>query len=104
MAVCHETKRRESLSLGDLGDVVTELFVSLARVARASLGFDDGEHVAACVVQAIVSNAVPWLRVVAINWNLQPDLCAVVEFPVGSPQLWIDLLGTGLGFVKSHWS
>ena len=102
MAVGHEPEGSEGLLLGDLGDVVPELFVGLARVAGASLGFHDGEHVAACVVQAIVGDAVPWLRVIAINWNLQPDLGAVVEFPVSSPQLRVDLQGTGLGFVESH--
>ena len=65
----------------------------------ASLGFHDGEHVAACVVQAIVGDAVPWLRVIAINWNLQSNLGAVFEFPVSSPKLRVDLQGSGLGFV-----
>ena len=102
MAVGHEPEGGEGLLLGDLGDVVPELFVGLARVAGASLGFHDGEHVAACVVQAIVGDAVPRLRVIAINWNLQSDLGAVVEFPVSSPQLRVDLQGTGLGFVESH--
>ena len=102
MAVGHEPEGGKGLLLGDLGDVVPELFVGLARVAGASLGFHDGEHVAACVVQAIVGDAVPWLRVIAINWNLQSDLGAVVEFPVSSPQLRVDLQGTGLGFVESH--
>ena len=76
-----------------------ELFVGFARVAGASLGFHDGEHVAACVVQAIVGDAVPWLRVIAINWNLQSNLGAVFEFPISSPQLRVDLQGAGLGFV-----
>ena len=70
MAVSHEPKGSKGLLLGDLGDVVPELFVGLARVAGASLGFHDSEHVAACVVQAIVRDAVPRLRVIAINWNL----------------------------------
>jgi len=50
---------------------VPELFVGLAGVAGASLGFHDGDHVAALVIEAIVGDAVPWLRVIAINWNLQ---------------------------------
>ena len=102
MAVGHEPKRSKGLLLGDLGDVVSELFVGLARVAGASLGFHDGEHVAACVVQAIVGDAIPRLRVIAIDWNLQPDLGAVVEFPVSRPQLRVDMQGTGLGFIQGH--
>ena len=102
VAVGHEPKGSKGLLLGDLADVVPELFVGLARVAGASLGFYDGEHVSACIVQAIVGDAVPWLRVIAINRNLQSDLGAVVEFPVSSPQLGVDLQGTGLGFVESH--
>src|SRR5450759_1279033 len=101
MAVGHEPEGGKGLLLVNLGDVVPKLFVSLARVAGASLGFHDGEQVAACVVQAIIGDAVPWLRVIAINWNLQPDLGAVLEFPVSSPQLRVDLQGTGLGFVES---
>ena len=100
MAVGHEPEGGKGLLLGDLSDVVPELFVRVARVAGASLGFHDGEHVAACVVQAIVGDAVPWLCVIAINWNLQSDLRAVVEFPASSPQLRVDLQGTGLGFVS----
>jgi len=95
MAVGHEPEGGKWLLLGDLGDVVPELFVGLARVARASLGFHDGEHVAACVVQAIVGDAVPRLRVIAINWNLQSDLGAVVEF---SQQPAIAGRFAGLGF------
>src|ERR1019366_7079255 len=102
MAVGHEPERGQGLLPGDLGDVVPKLFVGLTRVAGASLGFHDGEHVAACVVQTIVGDAIPWLRVVAINWNFQPDLGAVVEFPASSSQLRVDLPGTGLGFVESH--
>src|ERR1035437_6910745 len=102
MAVGQEPKGSKGLPLGDLGDVVPQLFVGLACVAGTSLGFHDGEHVAACVVQAVIGDAVPWLRVIAINWNLQPDLGAVVEFPVSSPQLRVDLQGTGLGLVKGH--
>ena len=102
MAVGHEPEGGKRLLLGDLGDVVPELFVGLARVAGASLGFHDGEYVAACIVQAIVRDAVPWLRVIAINWNLQPDLGAVVQFLVSSPQLRVDLQGTGLNFVGRH--
>ena len=70
MAVGHEPEGGKRLLLGDLIDIVPELFVGLARVAGASLGFHDGEHVAAGVVQAIVGDAVPWLRVIAINWHL----------------------------------
>jgi len=102
MAVRHEPEGGKGLILGDLGDVVPELFVGLARVAGTSLGFDDSKHVAARVVQAIVGDTVPWLRVIAINWNLQSDLGAVVEFPVSSPQLRIDVQRTGSGFVESH--
>jgi hypothetical protein len=46
------------------------LFVGLASVAGASLGFHDREHVAACVVEAIVGDSVPWLRLIAIDWDL----------------------------------
>src|SRR5436190_9778897 len=99
MAVGHETEWGKGLPLSDLGDVVPELFVGVARIAGASLSFYDGEHVAACIVQAIVGDAVPWLRVVAVNRNLQSDLSAVFEFPVSSPQLWVDLQDTGLGLV-----
>src|ERR1700722_10827615 len=102
MAVGHKPKGSEGLFLGDLGDVVPELFVGLARMARASLSFHNGEHVAACIVQAIVGDAVPWLCVIAINWNLQSDLGAVAEFPVSSAQLRVDLQGAGLCFVESH--
>jgi hypothetical protein len=49
----------------------------------------------------IVGDAVPRLRIIAINWNLQSDLGAVAEFPASSPQLRVDLKGTGLGFVES---
>ena len=84
MAVGHEPEGGKGLLLGNLSDVVPELFVGLACVAGASLGFHNGEHVAARIVQAIVGDAVPWLRVIAINWNLQSDLGAVVEFPVSS--------------------
>src|ERR1039457_2027893 len=59
MAVGHEPKGSKGLLLGDLGDVVPELFVGLARVAGASLGFHDGEHLAACVLQAILVDAGP---------------------------------------------
>jgi hypothetical protein len=90
------------LFLGDLGNIVSELFVGIARVAGASLGFHDGEHVAACVVKAIVGDAIPWLRVIAINWNLEADLGAVVEIPVSGSQLRIDLQDASLGFVESH--
>ena len=99
MAVSHEPEGGKGPLLGDLGDVVPELFIGLARVAGASLDFHDGERVAACVVQAIVGDAVPWLRVIAIYWNLQSDVGAVVEFPVRGPQLRVDLHETGLGFV-----
>src|ERR1019366_2601564 len=102
MAVGHEPEGGKGLLLGDLGDVVPELFVGLARVGGASVGFYDGEHVSACIVQAIVGDAVPWLRVIAINRNLQSDLGAVVEFPVSSPELRVYLQGMGLGFVESH--
>ena len=102
MAVGHEPEGGKGLLLGDFSDVVPELFVGLARVAGASLGFHDGEHIAACVIQAIVGDAVPRLRVIAINGNLPSDLGAVVEFPVGSAQHWVDLQGTGLGFVERH--
>ena len=95
MAVSHEPEGSKGLLLGDLGDVVPELFVGLARVARTSLRFYDGENVTACVVQAIVGDAVPRLRVIAINWNLQSDLGAVVEF---SQQPAIAGRFAGLGF------
>ena len=102
MAVSHEPEGSKGLLLGDFGDVIPELFVGLSRVAGASLGFDDGEHVTACVVQAIVRDAIPWLRVIAINWNLQSDLGAVIEFPASSPQLRVNVESTGLGFVESQ--
>src|SRR5260370_31078889 len=95
VAVSHEPEGSKGLLLGDLGDVVPELFAGLAGVAGASLGFHDGEHVSACVVQAIGGDAVPRLRIVAVNWNLQSDLGTVVEFPASSPQLQIELQGTG---------
>jgi hypothetical protein len=102
MAVGHEPEWGKWLLLGNLGDGVPVLFVGLARVTRTSLGFYDGEDVAACVVQAIVGDAIPRLRVIAINWNFQSNLGAVVEFPVSSPQLRVDLKGTGFGFVESR--
>jgi len=102
MAVGHEPEGGKWLLLGDLGNVVTELLVDLARVAGTSLGFHDSKHVAACFVQAVVGDAVPRLCVIAINWNFQPDLGAVVELPVSSPQLRVDLQDTGLGFVEIH--
>jgi len=102
MAVGHEPEGGKRLLLGDLSDVVPELFVGVARVAGGSLGFHDREHVAACVVQAVVGNAVPRLRIIAVNWNLLPDLGAVVESPVSRSQLRVDLQRTGLGFAESH--
>lgn len=95
MAIGHEPERGKGLLLGDLGDVVPELFVGLrARIAGASLGLNDGENVTACIVQAIVGDAVPWLRVIAINWNLKSDLRTVGKFPASGPQLWINLQDT----------
>jgi len=85
VAVGHEPEGGKRLLLGDLGDVVPQLLVGLAGVPGASLGFHDREHIAACVVQTIVGDAVPRLRVIAINWNLESNLGAVVEFPVSSP-------------------
>ncbi len=90
------------LLFGDLADVVSELFVGIARIAGTSLGFHDSEHIATCVIQAIVGDAVPGLRIIAINRNLQPDLGPVSEVPVGRPQLRVDVLGARLGFVESH--
>ena len=102
MAVGHEPEGSKGLPFGDFSDVVPELFVRLACIAGASLGFDDGEHVAAGVVQAVVGNTVPGLRVIATNWNLQSDLGTVVEFPVSRPQLRVDVQDTSSGFVLSH--
>jgi hypothetical protein len=98
-AIGHEPERGKGLLLGNLSDVVSELFVSLARVTGGSLGFHDGKHVTARIVQAVVGDAIPWFCVIAINWNLKSDLSAVVEFPVSSPQLRVDLKGSGFGFV-----
>ena len=64
-AVGHEPERRRTAASGDFGDVVAELFVGLARVARGSLRFDDGENGAAGVVEAEVGEAVPGRRVIA---------------------------------------
>ncbi len=102
MAVGHEPERGEGLLLGDFGDVVAKLFVGLARVAGASLGFDDGEHVAAGVVEAVVGDAVPGLGVVAIDGDFKSDLGAVVEGPGGSAQGGIDEGGAGFGFAEIH--
>src|SRR3954454_10703948 len=35
--------------LGNFSDVVSELFIGVARIAGGSFGFHDSEHVAACV-------------------------------------------------------
>jgi hypothetical protein len=64
---------------------VSELFVSLARAAGTSLGLHNCEHVAAWVVQAIITDTIPRLGVIAIDWNLQPYLGTVVEFPISRP-------------------
>ena len=102
VAVGHEPEGGKGLLLGYFSDVVPELFVGLARVAGASLGFHNGKHVAACVIQAIVGDAIPRLSVISINWNLPSDLSAVVEVPASSSQLRVNVQSSSLGFVEGH--
>lgn len=102
MAIGHEPERRKGLLLGDLGDIMAELFVGIARVAGASLGFHNGEHVAAGVIQAIIGDAVPRLGVIAVNGNLNANLRTVVELPASRSQLRVDLLRAGFSFVNWH--
>ena len=91
MAISHEPEGGIGLSFGNLGDIMPELFVGLARIARAFFCFHDSKNVAARVVETIIGHPVPWLGVITIYWNLQSNLGAVVKSPVGCPQLGVDL-------------
>lgn len=55
----------------NLDDVVAELLVGLARIARTALRFHDGYHFTAGGIQAIVGYPVPRLGVVAVDRYLK---------------------------------
>jgi hypothetical protein len=99
VAVGHETERCKHLALCDFTYVVAELLVGLAGVARAALRLDDGDDFAAGRIKAVVGDAVPRLRVVAIDGNLETDLRPVIEIPAGVTQRRVDDDVPGLGFV-----
>ena len=99
VAVGHETERCIRLVLCDFSYVVAELLVGLARVARAALRLDDGNDFAVGRIKAIVGDAVPRLRVVAIDGNLQTDLRPVIEIPPGVAQRRVNDDVPSLGFV-----
>jgi hypothetical protein len=101
MAISHESKRSKWLPFGDLSNIVPELFVGLARVTGAPLGFHYRQDVTTRIVQAVIRDAVPWLGVIPIYRNLKSNLGAIVEPPASRPQLRIEMQGARLGFVET---
>jgi hypothetical protein len=84
----------------DLGDVMAELFIGLARIPGGALGLDNGEHLAGRLIQAIVGLTVPGLRVITIDGNFKTDLRFVVEPPFSLPELRVDQPNARLVFVR----
>src|SRR5262245_54274705 len=102
MAVGHESERRERLALGNLGNVMPELFIRLAWIAARALRFNHTEDQATWLVKAIIGNAVPGLGVVAVHGNFKTDLCSIFQPPIRFSKLRINQPCASLGFVHGN--
>jgi len=79
--VGHKPKRRHFLFSRDLGHVLAELLLALARVARRALRFDYGEDGAVGMVEAKIGETVPRGGVVPLDGDFELNLRAVAEIP-----------------------
>src|SRR3990172_6661558 len=100
----HTPERNEGLMPRDFGDVVAKLFLALAWAAAGALRLDDGQHRPGGIVEAIVRDAVPRLRVVAIDRNLRANLGAIAQIPARRTQSGIDQYVPCLGLVKRRYA
>lgn len=90
----------ERLALRNFGNVVAKLFFAFTGIAAGALRFDNSNHFARWVVEAIVSNAVPRRGIVAIYRHFTQHLSVIAEVPASFYQPRINENITGLRLVK----
>ena len=78
------------LALRDFGDVVAQLLVGLARVARTALRLDHRQDFPAGRIQTVVGDRVPGRGVIAIDGNFEAHLRPVLEIPSSAAQCGVD--------------